>query len=85
MVDCNSNINADNQEESVHLHEALLQLPTEKRKLLSLRIVDDLSWKEIADYYRERGEKISAATLRKRHQRALNSLRELYIGLLHET
>jgi RNA polymerase sigma factor (sigma-70 family) len=80
IPDLNSNSNAEDIEEYKPLREAFLQLPTEKQELLSLRFVRGLSWNEIADFYRERGEKVSAATLRKRHQRALNTLRQLVLS-----
>lgn len=70
------------REEYEHLREAFLQLPTDKQELLSLHLVRGLSWNEIADFYRERGEEVSAATLRKRHQRVLNVLRELVLAKL---
>ncbi len=85
ISDLNSNSYAESLEEYEHLREvreAFLQLPTEKQELLSLRFVRGLSWNEIADYYRERGEKTSAVTLRKRHERAINALRKQFLAKL---
>ena len=82
ITDLNSNSDAEGLEKYGYLREAFLQLPTEKQELLSLRFVRGLSWNEIVDFYRERGEELSAATLRKRHQRALKALQELVLAKL---
>ncbi|WP_143288216.1 sigma-70 family RNA polymerase sigma factor [Calothrix rhizosoleniae] len=61
---------------------ALTHLNAEDKELLQLKIVNNLSWNEIYQYWKSTGRKLeNAATLRKRKQRALKKLRTIYHSL----
>lgn len=66
------------QEESERIHDALKKLSPETQYLLELRFFKGFSWQEIAQYLTQKGQKVSVATLRKRGERAINQLREVY-------
>ena len=77
ISDFKSNEYAENLENYNYLYEAFIKLPLEKRELLILRIVEGLSWKEIAVFYSEKGEEVNVTLLRQRKRRALITLRML--------
>ena len=65
---------------------ALTHLTVEDKELLQLKIVDNLSWKEIYQYWNNTGREVeNESTLRKRKQRALKNLRKIYHSLDVET
>jgi RNA polymerase sigma factor (sigma-70 family) len=68
----------EKQEESDRIHDALKQLKSETQELLKLRFFQGLSWQEIAEHLAQNGQNVSVATLRKRGERAINQLREVY-------
>ncbi|BAZ39672.1 hypothetical protein NIES4101_56260 [Calothrix sp. NIES-4101] len=61
---------------------ALKMLNPDEQELLTLKIIDNLSWKEIVEQYQERGfTDVSEGTLRKRKERILKRLRKIYHSL----
>ena len=64
------------------VRKALNALSDDKRELLELRFFHNLSWNEIADHFKVRGEKVSVPTLRKRGQRAVEELRKVVLKML---
>lgn len=61
------------------LAEAMTRLDEPDRRLLTLKIIDNKSWKEIHQLWcKETQEKASISCLRKRKERALSKLRHLY-------
>lgn len=70
------------------LGKIILELQANERELLIMRFYNDMSWKEIARLYANRGESISVPALRQRGSRVLKSLRKVYqdkMRLLPET
>ncbi|BAZ15297.1 hypothetical protein NIES4071_71690 [Calothrix sp. NIES-4071] len=79
-------LNANNQnyyisyDEREELNNKMKQLKVATQKILNLRFFQNLSWEEIADFLSQQENKqINAATARKRGERALKELRNLYI------
>ncbi len=60
---------------------AFRKLKPQDRKLLRLKIVNGLHWREIQEIYAAEGQHVSETTLRQRKTRALRRLRELYFDL----
>ncbi|NER99099.1 MAG: sigma-70 family RNA polymerase sigma factor [Symploca sp. SIO1B1] len=65
------------------LTKALKELKSEDRIVLKLRIIHNLSWKEIGDYLVERGQEVNNSPkleqrLRQRGNRAMKRLRRIY-------
>jgi Sigma-70, region 4 len=60
------------------LKELISQLEPEERKLLEIRLYQNLSWEEIAGIFTQNGETITDDALRQRGCRAMRSLRKLY-------
>jgi RNA polymerase sigma factor (sigma-70 family) len=70
----------DNNE---RIKENIEQLKPASKKIVEMRFFEDLSWKQIAEVLsRKEGKRISTATARKRGERALNELRQIYIDKL---
>ena len=57
---------------------AYQMLDPREREILNLKIVDGLSWKEISKEMNLRGDRVGESALRKRKERALKKLRNLY-------
>ncbi|MCC5611936.1 hypothetical protein LC612_35695 [Nostoc sp. CHAB 5834] len=58
------------------------KLELEEKEILSLKMINDLSWKEIKSYLSSKGKEVqNEATLRKRKERALKHLRSIYHSL----
>jgi RNA polymerase sigma factor (sigma-70 family) len=70
------------QEESERVHNALKELKPETQELIKLRFFQGLSWPEIVQHLTQNGQKVSEATLRKRGERAINQLKEVYFEKL---
>ncbi|HBL13787.1 MAG TPA: hypothetical protein DD379_20810 [Cyanobacteria bacterium UBA11162] len=68
----------EKQEEFERVHDALKELSAETQGLLKIRFFQGLSWQEIALHLAQKGQNVSVATLRKRGERAINQLREVY-------
>lgn len=61
------------------LLKSLAALNDENREIIELRIVEELSWKEISDHIRKyRNKELPVDSLRKRGERTLKRLREAY-------
>lgn len=84
--------NYDNNSSSIPNEEILSELKRVKqafnrlneqdRELLQLKVIDNLSWREIIKYLKNKGALVkNEATLRKRKHRALQSLRKIYHSL----
>jgi RNA polymerase sigma factor (sigma-70 family) len=67
------------------VHQTLQALPQEKRELLELRFFHNLSWKDIADAYTNQGKKTAVPALRKRGERAMEELRQVFLNILKDT
>lgn len=64
---------------------AMSQLDDQEKLLLHLRIIEQKSWKDICELWKqEYSEDVSITVLRKRKQRALVRLRHLYHGSVME-
>lgn len=62
------------------LESSISKLSKEDNELLTLRYIEGLSWKEVAEFFRkEKGTDISMATLRKRGSRAIEALRRNFV------
>ena len=66
------------------VRKAMSKLPSYKRELLELRIVQGLSWNEIANHYISQGKSVKVATLRKRKERALEELRGVFLEMIRQ-
>jgi RNA polymerase sigma factor (sigma-70 family) len=78
----------DNQEQRLMLDadvtildKAWLSLTEEERRLLTLKITDNLSWREITGIYATEGKPITESALRQQKARALKHLRRIYHAL----
>jgi Sigma-70, region 4 len=60
------------------LKQLILQLEPEERKLLEMRLYQNLSWEEIAGIFTQKGGTITYDAIRQRGCRAMRSLRKLY-------
>jgi DNA-directed RNA polymerase specialized sigma24 family protein len=60
------------------LHKALNELNSEDRRLIELKIIQDLSWQEIHVILVQEGINTELSTLRKRKERAIARLRKTY-------
>jgi DNA-directed RNA polymerase specialized sigma24 family protein len=60
------------------LHKALNELNSEDRRLIELKIIQDLSWQEIHVILVQEGSNTELSTLRKRKERAIARLRKTY-------
>jgi RNA polymerase sigma factor (sigma-70 family) len=79
------NLDLIKQEESDRVHDALKKLSLENQQLLKLRFFQGLSWSEIAQHLTtQNGNKVVVETLRKRGERAINQLREVYFDKLSQ-
>ena len=77
---CDENISYDNNEQIV---KNIQQLKPLSGEIVKMRFFQKLSWGEIAEILsRREGKQIGAATARKRGERALNELREIYFKKL---
>lgn len=64
------------------LESSISKLSKEDNELLTLRYIRGLSWKEIAEFFRnEKGTDIPTATLRKRGSRAIEALRKNFVDV----
>lgn len=71
---------SDNNEQ---ISKNIEQLKPASREILKMRYFQDLSWGEIAEILsRQEGKQIRETTARKRGERALNKLRQLYVNKL---
>lgn len=77
-TDENISLSVEKQEEFERVHDALKKLSAETQQLLKLRFFQGLSWQEITLHLTQNGQKISVATIRKRGERSINQLREVY-------
>ncbi|MEJ6488057.1 sigma-70 family RNA polymerase sigma factor [Nostoc punctiforme UO1] len=66
------------------VREVMSKLPEDKRELLELRIIEELSWNEVASHYAAQGKNVKVATLRKRGERALEGLREALLEMVRQ-
>jgi len=64
------------------VRRALQALPEKNQELLELRFFRNLSWDEVAIFYGNRGEMVSAVAARKRGERALKDLRRVFLEML---
>ena len=70
------------EEDFLTIQTAVQQLSTEEQVLLSQRVIEDLSWKEIGrNILDSEGKPLKEGTARQRGARSLNKLRQLYEGL----
>jgi len=77
---CNDNSFYNNNEE---INKKIQQLKPASREIIKMRFFEGLSWDKIADILSEQEEKrIRVATARKRGERALNELRQMYFNKL---
>lgn len=82
VSETNRQIDSLNYSNNKILFESLAQLNNEDREIIELRIVQELSWKEISDHISlYRNKKLNTSTLRKRGERILKRLREAYISV----
>jgi RNA polymerase sigma factor (sigma-70 family) len=65
------------------LERALQELDPDEQRLLTLKIVDELSWAEIRIILAGEGKTVSEAALRKHKERALKHLEQTYHTLKH--
>ncbi|TBR56655.1 hypothetical protein B4U84_28870 [Westiellopsis prolifica IICB1] len=79
-----SSIEDEGEDRWQQVREAMSKLPEDKRELLELRIVQELSWNEVAGYYASQGKDVKVATLRKRGERALEELREALLEMVRQ-
>jgi RNA polymerase sigma factor (sigma-70 family) len=63
------------------LNRAWQELDPDERRLLQLKIVEELPWREISNLYALEGKPISESALRKQKERALKHLRKVYHSL----
>lgn len=81
-IDCSL---VDFNEINENLEKVLLafeKLDKEEKEILRLKIVENLKWKEIIEVLEQRGIKVkNEAALRKRKERALKHLRQIYHSL----
>ncbi|MEL6461157.1 MAG: sigma-70 family RNA polymerase sigma factor [Cyanobacteria bacterium J06621_15] len=77
---CDENSFYNNNDE---INKKIQQLKPASRKIIRMRFFEDLSWDKIADVLSEQeGKRIRVATARKRGERALNELRQIYFQKL---
>lgn len=77
---CDENSFYNNNDE---INKKIQQLKPASRKIIRMRFFEDLSWDKIADILSEQeGKQIRVATARKRGERALNELRQIYFQKL---
>jgi DNA-directed RNA polymerase specialized sigma24 family protein len=70
------------EEDFLTIQTAVQQLSTEEQEILSQRIFEDLSWKEIGrNILDSEGKPLKEGTARQRGARSLNKLRQLYEDL----
>ncbi|MGD1930971.1 MAG: RNA polymerase sigma factor [Leptolyngbyaceae cyanobacterium] len=70
------------EEDFLTVQTAVQQLSTEEQEILSQRIIEDLSWKEIGQNLLDsEGNPLKEGTARQRGARSLNKLRQLYEDL----
>lgn len=68
------------EEEYKFLDAALKQIPADKEEILRLHYLEGLSWQKVAEHISNtKSETVTATTLRKRAQRALLELREVFL------
>lgn len=68
-------------EEKEELNYKIKQLKSTTQKILNWRFFQNLSWEQIANLLSQlEGKQVNAATARKRGERALKELRNLYIN-----
>lgn len=63
------------------LRKAFQNLESEEQRLLNLKIIEGLSWREIRNYLALEGKECTEAALRKQKERALRKLRSIYHSL----
>lgn len=72
--------NQTSYEEREELNQKIKQLKSTTQEILKWRFFQNLSWEEIANLLsQQEGKLVNAATARKRGERALKELRNLYI------
>ena len=77
---CNDNSFYNKDEE---ISKKIQQLKPTSREIIKMRFFEDLSWDKIADVLSEQeGKRIRVATARKRGERALKELRQIYFHKL---
>lgn len=77
---CDKNSFDNNNDE---ITKKIQQLKPTSREIIRMRFFEDLSWDKIADILSKReGKQIRVATARKRGERALNELRQIYFKKL---
>lgn len=64
------------------VREVMSKLSEDKRELLELRVIEELSWNEVASHYAAQGKNVKVAALRKRGERALEELREALLEMV---
>ncbi|NEP60461.1 MAG: sigma-70 family RNA polymerase sigma factor [Symploca sp. SIO2G7] len=70
-------VTLDKQEDLKRVREVLKEIRREDQELMELRWFQELSWKQIADYLAQKGQKVSVTALRKRMERLLKKLKEV--------
>lgn len=84
LINSDLQISGLDEEKIIILKEALKRLSSEELRLLQLRIVEELSWKEINKYYtllKDIQCLDDTSKIRKRGQRALKRLRGIYLSI----
>jgi RNA polymerase sigma factor (sigma-70 family) len=71
----------DVKTDSELLQQAMRTLEPAEQRILELKIIEEYSWEEIQDILAQEGENVSVAALRKRKQRALEKLHQIYHSL----
>jgi RNA polymerase sigma factor (sigma-70 family) len=66
------------EEDLIRLHVALNRLDSEDRRLLELKIIQNMTWQEIHELFKHEKKEIDVASLRKRKERAIARLRRIY-------
>ena len=84
MMSNSEDITDSEDENRCQVRKAMSKLPSYKRELLELRIVQGLSWDEIANHYMSQGKSVKVATLRKRGERALEELRRVFLEMIRQ-
>lgn len=77
-----TNIEDEGEDRWQQVREVMSKLPEDKRELLELRVVEELSWNEVGSRYAAQGKNVKVATLRKRGERALEELREALLEMV---
>lgn len=69
------------KDDFITVNKALAKLDPDEQRLLQLRLIECLSWRDIWEYFRDEGYNYTEAALRKRKERILRKLRYTYHAL----